>query len=341
MGALFVAIAFAGFFPPSSRAHAAGSNELVASQACPAFQSIAKQSNPVPLTIGQTYRILAANKEPPTWLQVAVPGAAPSARWVQVSCGTVSGGLPASGSPSTPGPKPGPPNHTPSSADLKPGDATHVLSLSWEPTFCVGMSTKAECAVETAASPEARQLSLHGLWPQPRGYEYCIGDVQERARERDAGEHGRWQELPDPGLSDDALRKLRAVMPGVQSQLERHEWAKHGTCYGASPDVYFTRAAELVDEVNSSAVGTLFAGNLGKSLSADQILNAFVQAFGSEASTALHITCKSGGILQLDLYIAGGVTTGDALSKMMARPPPPPPPLPPNCGAGRLIQPKS
>ena len=42
-------------------------------------------------------------------------------------------------------------------------------------------------------------------------------------------------------------------MPAVLSGLERHEWIKHGTCFGGEANAYFN-AAGLAEQVNASPV---------------------------------------------------------------------------------------
>jgi ribonuclease I len=73
-------------------------------------------------------------------------------------------------------------------------------------------------------------------------------------------------------------------MPGTQSFLDRHEWIRHGTCYGrGDPQTYFQEALSLLDEVNGSAVQTLFASNIGKEITVGEVRTTFDTAFGSGA----------------------------------------------------------
>ena len=229
-----------GFGLPPASAQVAMSGTLVAKQGCPAYQSIRKQTNPGGVTLepGRSYPITGKNKADATYYQITVDGASPAQRWVEVACGDVNGA-----------------GVTPT-ANAHAGGvrATHVLALGWEPAFCLEHADKTECARETGQSFDATHLSLHGLWPQPRGKAYC-GDVgQEFAA---ADRRHDWDGLPEPDLSEATKKRLSAVMPGTQSGLERHEWIEHGTCFGATADSYFNRAAELVEQINASGVGRL------------------------------------------------------------------------------------
>jgi ribonuclease T2 len=273
-------------------------------------QSIRTGANPgdVMLTPGQSYPLLAKNKPDATYLEIAVEGATPRVRWVDVGCGEPAGGS------STPAPTPGP-----TSAG---GAATHVLSISWEPAFCEEHGDKAECQRETEQSFEATHFSLHGLWPQPRTNIYC--GVDRTLKDADRGSH--WGDLPEPDIGAATRTRLGTVLPGLASGLERHEWIKHGTCFGGDADAYFNRAAELAEQVNASAAQALFASRIGKSVTADEIRAAFDQSFGAGAGARVEVHCQGGGdsreigemILSLSGDVRGAATLGDL---MRAAPP--------------------
>jgi len=309
-------------------ARAADFGTVTAAQACPAYVSIAKQTNPgqIHLAQGKAYRVVAHNKEPASWLQVVVDGASPKDRWVAASC-AASGPGPAPGPAPAPGPQPA------------QGAATHLLALSWEPSFCEGHKTKAECRGETAQSADARRLSLHGLWPEPKGKYYCLADPTLKAEYAKLDSASHWDQLPEPQITTATRARLAAVMPGVQSLLERHEWIKHGTCFGGTPDAYFNRAADLVEQVNASAVGQLMSANLGKSVSVPQILKAFDTAFGAGASGAVQVSCQGGHggseLVEIDVYLAGDVAGPSPLGKLLHAAP-----GTSTCQAGVLVTPK-
>lgn len=306
------------------------SGSFTTSQACPALQSIRKQTNPgtVMTQPGHTYLVTSKNKDDATYVLLTIEGVQPAERWVSVGCGQM-----ASGAVSTPGMASAPgslPATLPSS--LGGSAATHVLALGWEPAFCRQHRDKAECMRETAQSPEAKQLSLHGLWPQPRGKAYCGVDRAVAAADRDHD----WGSLPEPSLSPATRQRLGAVMPGLQSGLERHEWTVHGTCFGGTADAYFNRAAELVEQVNASAVRGAFVERIGGMMSADEIRAAFDQAFGPGAGARVLVSCPGRGsprlvgeiVVSLAGDVAGSANLGDLIRAA--------PPVGPGCPSGLI-----
>jgi ribonuclease T2 len=94
----------------------------------------------------------------------------------------------------------------------------YAMSLSWSPEYCASRDDPVQCA-------SGRQLGfvLHGLWPQ---FEKGYPDSCSRAR------------LPA------ALRDRYADMYPAP-KLIGHEWQKHGTCSGLSPEAYLSLSAKL------------------------------------------------------------------------------------------------
>jgi ribonuclease T2 len=300
----------------SASAQVAMSGMLAATQACPAFQSIRNQTNPGGVTIepGRSYPITGKNKDEATHYQILIDGASPQRRWVEVTCGDVNAAA-----------------TTPSGARR----ATHVLAVGWEPAFCLQHEDKTECVNETGQSFDATHLSLHGLWPQPRGKAYC--NVAQEFVAADKGHD--WASLPEPELSEATRRRLSGVMPGYQSGLQRHEWIEHGTCYGATADSYFNRAADLVEQINASGVREIFARNSGQSLSSDAIQAAFDRAFGPGAGARVTVNCHGKGpqrtINELVISLAGDVAGSAPIGALILAAGP----VPPGCPAGVVVRP--
>lgn len=173
------------------------------------------------------------------------------------------------------------------------GKTSAVLALSWEPAFCEGNQDRRECAGQTEKSFEASNFVLHGLWPI--GQDYCDVSADDRATD----ESGNWQELPALHLSDKLRRTLDRVMPGTQSDLDRHEWLKHGTCTKFTPENYFQTAVDLLQQVNGSSVARLFQSHIGQQLTAAEISREFDSAFGRGAGKRVKLSCVSDGDRQL------------------------------------------
>ena len=121
-------------------------------------------------------------------------------------------------------------------------------------------------------------------------------------------------------------------MPGTHSQLERHQWIKHGTCYGAPPEAYFERSLQLMAELNGSAVRALFAERIGKELHLEEVRAAFDHAFGEGASERIEMICTDGLIAGLRLHLRGEITEAAGLAPLLAAAPP----APESCPAGEV-----
>jgi ribonuclease T2 len=307
VGLLFALLMLAG--PASAQTKISGS--FVAKQACPALQSIKKQTNPgnIMLAIGTTYKLVGGNKPDATYYWIVVPVAQPDFRWVPVSCGTATLDQ-ADATPTPPTPRPAPPPTT--------GKAEYVLAISWEPAFCEGLPSKTECKRQTAASFEATHLVLHGLWPQPRSKAYC--NVPAAAEASDKAHD--WNALPPVDLTPANRAALDKAMPGTQSVLERHEWIVHGTCSGASQDTYFSRAVLFLETIDNSAVGTLFAQSVGKRLDNATVRNAFDTAFGAGAGDRIRLACDDDGgrrlITEITIGLRGDVLGTGGIGELIA-----------------------
>ena len=282
---------------------------FTATKACPALQSISRETNPGDITTrpGTAYDLVAGNKAEATHLWIVVPGAEPDRRWVFVTCGTRS--TDAEGRVDEPTPPAPPPTYR---------GTQYILAVNWQPAFCELSPRKTECRNQRATSFEATNFTLHGLWPQPRSNEYC--DVSPG--DRYASEDGRWRDLPILDLPLAIRRDLDEVMPGSQSGLDRHEWTKHGACYGTDARQYYADALDLMLALNTSEVAELFASNIGKRITLTQIRAAFDNAFGPGAGERVRMTCEQDGnrtiITELTIGLTGKVNGPDSLPRLIA-----------------------
>ncbi|WP_108652027.1 ribonuclease T2 family protein [Dongshaea marina] len=171
----------------------------------------------------------------------------------------------------------------------------YVLALSVQPVFCATHQSKAECKTSSSAIKNYRSyhLSLHGFWPNKLGdashsYGYC--GVNQENIEKD--KLHQWEKLPKLELSPSVRSELDLVMPGTQSNLQRHEWYKHGTCSKMSSDSYFQKSVQLVNYFNDSPFSQYLDDNIGKSVKRNAILNKFNEVYGPNASEHLLLSCK-------------------------------------------------
>ena len=99
---------------------------------------------------------------------------------------------------------------------------SYTLALSWSPGHCYGKADAAKDAFQCGGEAGRFGFVLHGLWPDGVGREwpqYC---------------------RPAAPLAEPVIRSMLCDTPSVQ--LIQHEWAKHGTCTGLTPQAYFATA---------------------------------------------------------------------------------------------------
>lgn len=104
-------------------------------------------------------------------------------------------------------------------AACQPGAASFdywVLALSWSPEHCASEDARPN----SNQCRRAHEFVVHGLWPQfERGYpEFCD---------------------PDSRIDGAIADRLAPLMP--DRGLVFHQWRKHGTCSGLSPQAYFAQ----------------------------------------------------------------------------------------------------
>jgi ribonuclease T2 len=185
-----------------------------------------------------------------------------------------------------------------------------LLVLSWHNAFCETHRKKTEC--RNPKKSEKGKLVLHGLWPQPRNNVYC--DVPQKLIAKD--KHHQWKSLPNIDIEESTLALMDSYMPGYVSRLHKHEWIKHGTCYGGSADRYYHDALTLASEVDHSAVGKLLRSHVGKKVTLGQIRSAFDHAFGAGAGQRVALKCQGGLITELWIHIGD---KGDKLADLIAK----------------------
>lgn len=183
--------------------------------------------------------------------------------------------------------------------------ARSVLSVSWQAGYCAVRPKSRGCAGFSAAAPEARQLSLHALWQPRRSYCGVDDALKQQARK------GKWTDLPALALADGTKARLAAAMPAVRVGLDRQQWLRSGSCVSASPEAYYGRSLDLLDEINGSPVPALLAGKAGGEVTLSEVRAAFDAAFGTGTGERVRLSCRKAGDRQLVVGLTVGLGAGE------------------------------
>ncbi len=269
---------------------------VTAVQPCEAFNNMkhTKNTESVKLTTGTSYRVIESKRGQH---YIRMEGIAIPNRWVDAAC--FEGGV-KSEQPLT--------RQTEEPEGRNKGSKM-LLALSWQNAFCETHRHVKECKRRGVSYTDTR-FSLHGLWPQPRGNEYCNVPYEEKEKDK----RHKWREIDMPSITDTTYGELLRIMPGVDSHLHHHEWIKHGTCSGMSADVYFTKAVKLVRQVNDSKLGEFFSQNIGKSVTLEQVRFKMNESFGAGSGRHVELRCQKGLITEVWIHLG---SEGDDLSQML------------------------
>jgi len=300
---------------------------LKVTQSCEAYQSFRKQTNPGDIAIkeGDLYPILERSRKSKAF-RIHIKGIKKPARWVSGKCGEVltsCDSTTSSASTSSNAQKASKKHETTKKSfsqklksvfKRKKKAPEYLFALSWQPTFCESHSRKKECRTQTKNRYDASHWSLHGLWPQPRSNAYCNVSNTDKGIDRNK----RWHLLEPVKLSRKTAIELALVMPGASSNLQRHEWIKHGTCYGSDAEDYYSDAIKLTKAVNNSIVGKLFNRGVGKRVTLKQVRAHFDKAFGKGAGDKVDMRCdKKGRVSELWINLKGEILDDTKLSSLL------------------------
>lgn len=308
---IIAALTFVTFIlPATGQSEVRLDGYLIAGDACPAYQSFRKKTNPgnIHLAVGMAYEVISKNKADATHYRIRVQDASPKERWVAASCGKLlvdcreQGGI-----------DPVDPDDPVTTTGKE-----YLLALSWQPAFCQTHQHKKECESQTADRYDASHFSLHGLWPQPRSNIYCGVTNNEKKLDK----RGMWEQLKALGLTEKTFSELMETMPGVASFLQRHEWTKHGTCYSTTAEEYFVESIMLADQVNESVVRDFFADNIDKSITSADVKAKFDAAFGAGAGNKVRVKCNSGMISELWINLKGEIEEDTSIKDLLKNAPP-------------------
>ena len=130
----------------------------------------------------------------------------------------------------------------------------------------------------------AKNLSLHGLWPNKKecgtNYGSCSGQPF--------------------ALTKDTIEKVAPWMPNFyyERTFGAYEWNKHGKCQALPPDEYFIKAVSAVRVVNDSEVGKIVLANAGKSFRVADFFERVKAKHGDRAAASITLVCTQHKYLQ-------------------------------------------
>ncbi|KLV08603.1 MULTISPECIES: ribonuclease T2 family protein [Photobacterium] len=282
----FAFLLIASLVPITSFASVKVNGSFTASERCPAFQSIKKQANPGDwyTDSGNTYQALQLNKPNGDWVQLAIPGAHPQERWVNLNCGkadfTQSQSPPFTASQNN--------KRQNNQCQIPNQHDSYVLAVSWQKGFCEhnkNANQKPECRAINHNKLTVNNLTLHGLWPNRNvcGTQYGYCEPAEPMR-----------------LSPSTIKAIAPWMPNFyyETDFGEYQWKKHGACQNRADDDYFLLATKLVQQVDQSVVGQFIKANIGKSVPVTHFREMMVASLGESATQGIQLSCLNGHYLQ-------------------------------------------
>lgn len=152
----------------------------------------------------------------------------------------------------------------------------YLLALSWSPDYC---ATSRNDDPQQCSIGKKLAFVLHGLWPQyERGYpRYCSNE-----------------KLPG---------NLRSQFPDLfpNTSLYTHEWEKHGTCTGLTPEQYLALSKQLKESVKIPAAYR--APEQPFRTTTTQLKQEFIAANPALSEANLAVDCSGSGRFLQELRV--------------------------------------
>jgi len=259
------------------------SKSITATKACEAFNDLKHNKNYGHIVLEPNSNYEVAREQNGNYY-IKVPNANPTMRWVSVSCFNGSNSAASSA--------------TQNSSSKESSNLDSVLVVSWHNSFCETHSNKRECKRD--GGEYKNHLVLHGLWPQPRNNIYC--GVDERIIALDKSK--RWNALPKLNLKPEVIELMQKYMPGYKSNLQRHEYYKHGSCYSKDANRYYLDALQLTKRVDET-IGEYLRVNIGKRVKTINIKKIAERLIAKDIKNKIAVKCKRGLLSEIWISIKG------------------------------------
>ena len=112
-------------------------------------------------------------------------------------------------------------------------------------------------------------------------------------------------------LDNQFFKILVKFMPGAKFGLAKHEWKKHGVCFGTDAKTYFITAIKLDQQFNETSIQQFFAMHMGQSVSLARMRWLFGQLFGKKNARKFQMVCKDGFITEIRIPLKGDPVKND------------------------------
>ena len=158
----------------------------------------------------------------------------------------------------------------------------NILALSWQNGFCAVYPKNSACLNRKRGDYSLTNFTLHGLWPKKEYCGYKKMDLDKRF-----------------------LAILSKFMPAAKFGLAKHEWRKHGVCFGSDAKTYFLTAIKLTQQFNETLFRQFFVMHMGQSVSLKRLRWLFGEVFGKKNSRKFQLVCKKGFITEIRINLKG------------------------------------
>ncbi len=169
----------------------------------------------------------------------------------------------------------------------------NILALSWENTYCKFHPKAKECKIRDPYT--YTHFTLHGLWPYKKTF--CNSPYKFK-------------------LSKQMWHVLQKYMPAAKDGLARHEWVKHGTCFGSDANTYFLTAIKLTQQFNETMFIDFFDTHLGGYVSLKRVRFVLASVFGKSNVRKVQMICRRGYISEIRIHLKGDPVKGELFELM-------------------------
>jgi ribonuclease T2 len=164
----------------------------------------------------------------------------------------------------------------------------NILAVSWLNGFCKANPKKPVCINRKNGDYSLTHFTLHGLWPTKKNY--CSYKSMH--------------------LSKRFFKVLEKYMPAAKYSLAKHEWKKHGTCFGTDAETYFITGIKFTQQFNETMMLQFFRMHMGQTVTLKRMRWMFGQIFGAGNIRKFQMICKKGYITEIRIKLKGDPING-------------------------------